>query len=348
MKRVLGLDLIRFFAILFVPAVHFFLNNNFYYTNIGGKGSFISLFMLFIFYIGVPLFLLLTGFLKRKKEISKDYYKGISKILVSYFFISFICTVVRKYVLMDGIRILTSLINIFNFKACGYAWYIEMYIGLFLLIPFLNVLYNNLNTKKKKLFLIFTLLCMCSFGPLVNYIKIDGVYLDVIPDWWGGIYPIIYYFIGCFLGEYQPRFDKKKLLVLGFSIVLFVTCVLYRYNLNSFFSWQFFWSYNSLFCVTLSVIFFLMFYDVDIKDKIINMTVTSVSILSLDIYLFSYLVDRFVYQYLNNYLNTPNEYLRYIFPIVLVVFVFSYILSLMKHVVFLVIKKLFPILDEYI
>ena len=71
MKRVLGLDLVRFLAILFVPFVHFFLNNNFYNTNINGKGFFVSIFLIVIFYVGVPLFLMLTGYLKRKKILEK-------------------------------------------------------------------------------------------------------------------------------------------------------------------------------------------------------------------------------------------------------------------------------------
>ena len=40
-------------------------------------------------------------------------------------------------------NIINSIIYIFNFTACPNAWYLEMYIGLFLLIPFLNIIYNN-------------------------------------------------------------------------------------------------------------------------------------------------------------------------------------------------------------
>jgi len=348
MKRILGLDLIRFFAVFFVPAVHFFLNNNFYNTNINGHGYLISIFILFIFYIGVPLFLLLTGYLKRKKELNKNHYKDIIRILVSYFFISVICTLVRKYILLDDIRLLSTLINVFNFKACGYSWYIEMYIGLFLFIPFLNILYNNLESKKHKQLLIIILLLSCSFCPVINFIKIDGVYLNVIPDWWTGIYPFIYYFIGCYIGEYKIKVNKTKLFLFGFCLCIFVAFAVYNYNLNKYFSWSFFWSYNSIFTIVLSVIFFLLLYDVDINNKIINKFITSVSKLSLDIYLFSYLVDRFTYQYLNNYLHTPIEYLKYIIPIILFVFIVSYLLSYIKNLLFTLVKKIFPKLQSYI
>lgn len=348
MKRILGLDLVRFFAVLFVPAVHFFLNNNFYGNKINGTGYLISIFFLFLFYIGVPLFLLLTGYLKRKKVLTKDYYKSIVRILISYLFISVICSIVRKFILNEDIRILSTIINIFNFKACGYAWYIEMYIGLFLFIPFLNVLYNNLNTKKNKQYLILTLLVMCSLSPVINYIKIDGVYLDIIPDWWGILYPFIYYFIGCYIGEYKVKVDKKRLFGLGISILFFYAYAVYHYNFNQFFSYTFLWNHYSIFTISLAVIFFLLLYDVDIKNKVINKIVTSVSLLSLDIYLFSYLVDRFTYQYLNNYLKSPIQYLRYMVPIILFVFIFSYVLSYIKSLLFKLIRKLFPRLKAYI
>lgn len=348
MKIKSGLDLVRFLAVLFVPAVHFFLNNGFYYNKINGKGYFVSLVFLMLFYIGVPLFLLLSGYLKRKKVLSKDYYKGIIKIIVSYLFIAIICTLVRKFVLHDDIRILSTIINVFNFKACGYAWYVEMYIGLFLFIPFLNILYNGLDTKKNKQMLILTLIVACSFYPIINYIKIDGVYLDIVPDFWTALYPFIYYFIGCYISEYQVKFDKRKLSVLALTIIVFEAVVMYHYHFNQIFSWTFFWTYNSVFVILLSTIVFLLFYDVDIKNKLISKFVTSVSVMSLDIYLFSYLVDRFTYQYFNVYLKTPVEYLYYMIPIVLFVCVISYLMAYVKKIVFLIIGKIFPKCKVYL
>lgn len=158
MKRIFGIDLLRAIAIFFVLSVHFFLNNNFYNTNISGIGMFISLFMRWIFYIGVPIFILLTGYLKKDKELNKKYYKGIIHVLTSYLFISIVCIIFRIFYLNESMSKLKMLVSIFDFTADGYAWYIEMYLGLFLLIPFLNILYNNIKTKKNKQYLIITLL----------------------------------------------------------------------------------------------------------------------------------------------------------------------------------------------
>lgn len=340
MKRLTSLDLIRFFAILFVPSVHFFLNNGFYETKVTGIGMFISILFRWMFYICVPLFMLLTGYLKRKSKLNKEYYKRIKSILYSYFLISIICILFRKFYLHENIRILRMIVSIFNFTACGYSWYIEMYIGLFLMIPFLNILYNSLNTKKKKQILIITLISMCSIYPFINYLKIDGVRLEMIPDWWNQLYPFIYYFIGAYINEYQIDIDKKKGIITFISILLLEAIISYIYNYNSTFSSSFIGGYNSLQTIIISTIFFLLLYKFNLKNKLIIKIVTSISKLSLDIYLFSYIIDLVVYKTLDNYLKTPIEYLKYMIPIILIVFVISSILAYIKNKIFEITKKI--------
>ena len=340
MKRLSGLDLIRFFAILFVPSVHFFLNNGFYETNIKGIEMFISIFFRWLFYIGVPLFMLLTGYLKRKDKLNKKYYKRILSILTSYIFISIICILFRKIYLSENIRILRMIISIFDFSACGYAWYVEMYIGLFLLIPFLNILYDSLNTKRKKQILILSLISMCSIYPIINYINIDGVKLEIIPDWWSKIYPFIYYFIGAYINEYKIEINKKKGIIIFILILIIETILSYIYNYNNKFSTDFLGGYNSLQTIVISTIFFLLLYKVNIKNKITLKIITNISKLSLDIYLFSYIIDLIIYKNLNLYLTTPEQYLKYMVPTILTIFILSYLLAYIKYLIFKTAKKI--------
>lgn len=46
--------------------------------------------------------------------------------------------------------------KITDYSAIVYAWYIEMYIGLFLLTPFLNRAYQAIPTRKQKDVLLLT------------------------------------------------------------------------------------------------------------------------------------------------------------------------------------------------
>lgn len=115
---------------------------------IGGK-MILATIMRNMFMICVPLFLLLTGYLMSNKKVEKKYYKGIIKTLYVFILTSIICGF-YKYQKGNYNNLIELFLSIFDYTGAGYSWYIEMYIGLFLLIPFLNLIYNNLTSKNKK------------------------------------------------------------------------------------------------------------------------------------------------------------------------------------------------------
>jgi surface polysaccharide O-acyltransferase-like enzyme len=334
MKRIFGIDLLKTIAVIMVISVHFFLNNGFYDVNINGIGMFISIIFRWFFYICVPIFILVTGYLCKDKKLEKKYYKGLKKVLLSYLFISIICILFKHFYLHEHARKLKLLISIFDFTADGYSWYVEMYIGLFLIIPFLNILYNGLETRNNKRILIFILGLLVSIQPLINYLHISNIKLDIIPDWWTRFYPLIYYFIGCYIKEYQIKINKYKGIILFILIILLESIISFLYNYNSTFSWDFIGGYGSLQVVILSTIFFLLIYNIKCDKKIINKIINKVSLLSLDIYLFSYIVDSVIYNKLGEKLDGPVDYLKYMIPIILFVFISSFILSYIKDIIF--------------
>ena len=79
MKRVIGLDCVRAIAISFVILGHFMWHTHLSRTPLVGLGIFIT---------GVPLFLLLTGYLNTEKEYSFSYLVRIKKVLIPYLFFS--------------------------------------------------------------------------------------------------------------------------------------------------------------------------------------------------------------------------------------------------------------------
>lgn len=82
--RNVGLDFIRSCAILFVIAGHFFsLHTAFKTSTFEGTSLFIQATISFLFYTGVSLFLLLTGYLNTNKSINKKYYKGGVRVIIS-------------------------------------------------------------------------------------------------------------------------------------------------------------------------------------------------------------------------------------------------------------------------
>lgn len=329
MKRLFGLDLIRTIAVILVISVHFFVNNGFYETKVAGVEMFISIFIRWIVYNGVPLFLLLTGYLKNDDNLNKKYYKKLRVILMSYVFISIITVLVSRFYLDSHTRVLNNIVNIFNFTAIKHAWYVEMYIGLFLLIPFLNILYKALKTKENKKKLITTLFIMISVGPIINFVHIDGVRMELIPDWWENLYPIAYFMIGSYIGEYKPKINKKKYTIILTGLIILESVLAFIYNYNQLYSWNFLGGYASIQTIIISSIIFLLLYDINCNNKIIVNSCKNISILSFDIYLYSFIVESIIYKILLE--NIKNLHLGWMIICVLMIFIISLILSYFTH-----------------
>lgn len=149
-KRNLNLDLIRCVAIFFVISVHFLLNTSFYSTAVYGKKMYLLILFRVIFMSCVSLFIMLTGYLMNKKEPTKEYYKKISRVVVTYVICSLLCVLFRTLYKGESFSFARIVSSVLNFSGCGYAWYIEMYLGLYIIIPFLNKAYNGLQNQKEK------------------------------------------------------------------------------------------------------------------------------------------------------------------------------------------------------
>lgn len=224
-QRSINLDLIRCCAVWCVLSVHFFLNNGFYEQIIVGTRVYIMVLMRTFFMVCVPLFLLLTGYLMGKKKISWQYYfsESIIKIIFVYYISSAAYLLISKYVLKDDTHLIEKILDVLGVKSVGYGWYVEMYLGLYLLIPFLNILYQGLKSKREKQCLIIVLL-ICTTLPSV----FSAANLNVA-SWWTTLYPITYYYIGAYIREYDLKLPVwRNLLALGVCIVLFATLNYYK------------------------------------------------------------------------------------------------------------------------
>ena len=142
-------DIIRVLAFFLVVSVHFFLNNGFYSYAVEGNRMYIMTIMRSFFIICVPLFITLSGYLLQRKQLEKSYYKRIGKIIITYILASVFCVVYSILFLEQEFTIKTFILKVLNFSAAPYSWYVEMYIGLFLLIPFLNIVYKLSQPVKK-------------------------------------------------------------------------------------------------------------------------------------------------------------------------------------------------------
>lgn len=150
-SRVIGIDIVKTLAIIFVIAQHFYLANTpFKELSFNGSAMFFHSFFLNIFIAAVPLFIIATGYLNSNKTISKNYFLKINKVLISYLLFSVLTLLFRNLYLSQDISFSDGARMILAFNAIPYGWYIEMWIGLYLLTPFLNILYHGIASNRHK------------------------------------------------------------------------------------------------------------------------------------------------------------------------------------------------------
>lgn len=340
-NRITGIDFVRVLAVFFVICVHFFLHNGFYQEAMLGKRMLLMTSMRWLFFTCVPLFLVLTGYLNWKKKFQRKSYWRLGEILISYLFISIVIILFKVFYLKQEISLTEWGFKILNYTAANYAWYIEMYIGLFMLIPFLNLIYHGLETRRQKEFLLLVMLFVTSIFSVTN------LYHKILPDYWASFYPITYYFIGAYIAEYQIKV-KKKYSALGIILVILLETAVafhisngYPFRANSFDAW------GSLTNTMATVFLFLFFYDLDLKNKIARWIVIDISKVSFDMYLISFVFDSMIYGYLTPKFPDAYSMLPYFIPCVLFSFIGSYIFSVLKRGLFELVwkKKKVPVIS---
>ena len=336
-QRLVGPDVVRITACFLVISVHFFYNNGFYSAVVTGGKMTAMVFMRSYFMMCVPLFLLLTGYLMRKQQLCLAYYAKIRKTLIIYLLASAACIIFRLLHEKEKWDILWGYLS---FKGAPYAWYIEMYIGLFLLIPFLNLAYNGVKTKKGKLALIATLLILTSLPAVLNVYNfsaegwwsspsVSGTYQKLVPAWWTGIYPLTYYFIGAYISEFQVKLNRK--LNLGLIVLFAGLTGLYNYwrSAGGKFVTGSWGSYHSLFvAVNATLLFlFLIHKDYSKRPAVYKKALHLVSDLTLGAYLISFIFDKLFYPILAKHVPDVPSKLPWYLLIVPAVFVCSYAAS---------------------
>lgn len=174
-----------------------------------------------------------------------------------------------------------------------------MYLGLFLMIPFLNRLYDTLTSKKEKYVLVGSLAFLTFLPQIVKTFKFNGVFLDTTVDYWQIIYPITYFYIGKMIKEFQPHLKVWKR-ILFFVVALAIPCTFcFFFSTQTEYAWYTFNGFEALTTAIVATAIFLMFYDIDKKIPIINKVIAEVSICSFEMYLFSSIWDKYFYTVLD-------------------------------------------------
>lgn len=360
-NRNASMDIIRIVAAFTVLSVHFFLHNGFYSQIVEGVPMYIMVLMRTLFSVCVPLFMILTGYLMSHKTLSRKYYSGISKTLIVFVLATLACMIFKAVHDNEPLSLKSFILGTLDFTGANYSWYIEMYIGLFLLVPFLNLAYNKLKNKRQKQVLVLTLVFLTIIPTLFNIFNFDNpawwsdpkssdTFAKLVPSWWMGFYPIAYYFTGCYIREYGIKLKTRSMLVLFLlAILIFGTFNFYRSYGTTFKSGIYVYWYGFEPYI-LSVLLFVLLSRIktdNMKEKV-KFVLWKVSDLALGIYLISYIFDMLVYPVLNEKITTMTDRLPFYFVTVPIVFICSMLASAVLNIAAKYIQIFFKKLVEFI
>ena len=248
------------------------------------------------------------------------------RVLVAYLFFSIITILFRTYYLGEELSATKWLLKILDYSAIPYAWYIEMWIGLALLTPFLNYLWKAIPARKEKLMLIASLFVMTSLPDLCNRY---GMY--IFPAYFAkACYPLMFYFIGTFIREYQPIIKTR----IGLLVILTTASITPLANLLIFNREggvdivEIAGGPGGVFYPWIAIAIFLMLYRRDIKIKPLKQCITHCSMVSLEMYLCCYIFDKLYYPWFKErFFETQSQFLAYFFVIVPLCFISSYLVA---------------------
>lgn len=286
-----------------------------------------------LFTMCVPLFMMLTGYLQTEKTPEKKYFKKLIPILGVYLFYSVLSIIMRIVYLKEDKSIIMWVMSILTFDADKYSWYINMFIGLFLLTPFLNIIHKHFNSAKEyRIFLLVLILLTGVPGFFNSMASYKGVFKALsFSDWWIKLYPITYFFIGAYIKRFQVKLNKKLALVSLGLVVLCETALTVICSWNKIFV-AIIGDYGSIFIVAEAVLCFLLFYDHKIENKHVSGLLGMISVLSLDIYLCSYISDKLVYGFvMKNIFKSQQQIMYYSVLVVLTSFTLSFIVAFIRY-----------------
>lgn len=319
-KRESGPDIVRTIAVFFVICIHFYLNCGYYAEPLRSRKMFVMTAERWLFLICVPLFIILTGYFKSNKTITKSHYLSLIPLFIAYLLINIYKMLLVNKVFGTVYTLDFAVRNLANYQI---AWYMGMYLSLMLLVPFLNKLWRACDGRREHNILI---------GSLVFISMCYPVFLYIAPSYWQMIYPMAYYFIGIYIKEYRPKPKKWLLPIIIIVIVLAEAAISFYYAKGGNFNWNILGpvdcGYSTITVAVTAVCMFLLFYDIDIKNKVLTKFFASISACSFEMYLFSGTYDAIIFYYLKRYIFTAEGFFWWIFVTPPVSFVLSWISSI--------------------
>jgi len=273
-NRYTGVDILRCAAISMVITLHYLIAIGYYDEQTGTLHFYILSLLRWFSMCSCPLFMMMSGFLLSHRKVDRRHFLKTGKVFRNYF------SLVVIFFALNPDAFSTETIK--TYINLDYMWYVNMYLGLALVTPFLNIMYSRLSEREKEILIII----------LISISSLWTITAHWTTNYWSSLYPIMYYFIGMYIRETEIHLKKN----ISFFIVCIMVAVMSLYsqyiNFGGVFNWidnygGFSSGYNAVPVIIASVACFLLLYDIRIKKRLFTRLFSEISAVSLEIYVIS-------------------------------------------------------------
>ena len=294
-ERLVGPDILRTLAIVLVMLTHLINYNSAYFlhTDLRTPTWTVTVFIRFTVILCVPIFLLLTGYFLSTRKPDRKHFTSIISVMVSWFILSVITNIAEwHFFAPTAISIPRAILNIFSFSY-GYTWYVEMYLCLFLVIPYINIALDNMSRRAQLTLtlIVGALTFLPAFGK--SFI-VTGIWFNGFPEQFEGIYCVGYYLIGAYIARHKPKPSPVLCALVFLGTVGLETALSYYYS-DPEYAWWLFTQYSAVTHAIAATALFLLLYRVEKLPRPIGAVVKEISVCSFEMYLISYFTDKVFY-----------------------------------------------------
>lgn len=348
-ERMSNFELMRIISMFMIVVWHVITRNELVRNTTGTVSLVLSL-LQFVLAVHVNSFMLLSGYFQVDKKTKVR--KVIDLLFTSWFYR---CLAVIVFVSLGLVAFsYVDIIKEINFlDITDNYWFINLYIALYLLSPFLNIMIKNLDQKGHRQCLIIMTILFSIIPIVTNGKNIDNTGFSII-------HFIYLYLIGAYLRKYPlkdnwhfKRYSKEKFktIIICFGIACFVL----NFIISSFSKYLLSFDnqlinyigttlsyaealYSNPLVLLQSIAYFVFFENIVIKNRVIN----KISTYMLGVYMIheNKLVRTYIYKFLNISKSTnPLIAVLIVLGYSLVIFISCIIIEALRTLIVKIMKK---------
>lgn len=235
----------------------------------------------------VPVFVMITGWIWLNPEKQFNLMKSIKRILIplfSYGCIFALMELVLSEKKFKVIMIPKAIYYVISRQSWAHLWYLYMLIGLYIIIPVLKILIQNISKKQAILIMLVLFVFNSIIIDIEKYLKIDIAFYIPI----SGVF-ILYLMLGYYIPQININ-DKALMISWGVNIAIILMISYKEIKMDSL-------SYNDILTVWLSFnVYATCFKLHNIFGKIYNRTLKIIAETTFGIYIIHMVFVNVIYK----------------------------------------------------